>query len=418
MGVRVARVPGYPNAYNVRLSNTGSGFAESFILQVPSVAPRGPAPMLVAFHRYGVSHADAFLTTQFPQECERRGWYFVAPLGGHQRHFSSLVSQINTQRVLEFVCSRYAIDQERIYGVGFSMGGGAVATYAARHLDPDAPHFAAIINHSGTVSIAHAFAAEPDDDDADDGPAPGGANLEASDLIEYWNGGNPATSSYSFNRDSTIDLDPSTGLVGPDTDLARNLGCMKVMTVLATGDTNPYISTQTQAWLGQLAERGVDNTFISVPYVGHSWNALDAYAACDWLDPIRWTEPTHGNELADEDGQAIHRFRVDQDQTGQFTPFQWLADATANRLTIWATSNLRRVTVDAQALGLAYVGTLKWNQNSSDKTDDELVLTNLPYQPALVLRDGLPVAYEYDEQLGTCHLIGPGGGTHMWQVRF
>jgi len=374
--------------------------------------------MLVAFHRYGVSHADAFLSTQFPQECERRGWYFVAPLGGHQRHFSSSVSQINTQRVLELVCSLYSIDRERIYGVGFSMGGGAVATFAARHLDPDAPHFAAIINHSGTVSIAHAFDEEPDDDDMDDGPAPVGPNLEPSDLIQYWTGGTPETQPFAYSCDSTIDLDPTTGLVNPATDLARNLGCMKVMTVLATGDTNPYISIQTQAWVSQLTELGVDNTFISVPYVGHSWDALDAYAACDWFAPIHAGVPTHGNELADEDGQAIHRFRVEQDRTGEFTPFQWNADLPANRLSVWATNNLRRVTVDAQALGLSYIGTLKWNHLSADGTNDELLLTNLPYPPASVLRDGQAIAFEYDGQLGTCLLNSPGGALHMWQIRF
>src|SRR5262245_13438751 len=58
MGLNVLPVPGYPGVYNVTLRNTGSGYTESFVLQVPSGAPAGPRPMLVAFHRANVSHAD------------------------------------------------------------------------------------------------------------------------------------------------------------------------------------------------------------------------------------------------------------------------------------------------------------------------------------------------------------------------
>jgi predicted esterase len=411
-------VPGYPDAYNVTLRNTGSGYEESFVLQIPRFAPPGPRPMLVAFHRANVSHADAFLWTKFPEECRRRGWYFVAPLGGSQRHFSSLVSQINTQLVLDVVCHGYPIDRQRIYGVGFSMGGGAVATFAARHLDPDSPHFAAILNHTGTVSISDAFALDYDDNDADDGPLPNGPNLEAPDLMEFWNGGTPATAAFSFQRCSTIDIDPLSGLVGSGTDLARNLGNLKVMTVLATGDTHPYLPFQTQTWVGHLASLGVDNTFVSVQYVGHSWDALDAHAACEWFSPLHDIAPSGGNQLADEDGQAVFRFRVKQDQAGQFTPFQWYVDTAANRLSMWGASNLQRVSVDAQDLGLSYLGTLRWNHSNADGTADELLLTGVPYAPLLVLRDGQAATYVYDAQLGTCLLTDPDGAGHMWQIQF
>jgi len=418
MAVTMVPVPGYSGVFNVTLRNTGSGYAEAFVLQLPGRVRSGPAPLLVAFHRANVSHGDAFLSTNFPAECRRRGWYFVAPLGGHQRHFSSLVSQINTQRVLDYVCSAYPIDRRRIYGVGFSMGGGAVATFAARHLDPDAPHFAAIVNHTGTVSVAHAFASDFDDADLDDGPCPGGANLEAPDLMEYWNGGTPATAAFSFSRCSTIDIDPATDMIDDGTDLARNLAHLPVMTVLATGDTHPYLPFQTQAWVGQLLRRNVENTFVSVPYAGHSWDALDVHATCDWFDPIRAGMPTEGNQLADEDGQQVQRFTVLQDQSGSFTPFQWYADANANRLSLWGTTNLKRFRVDAEQLGLAYTGTLRWNHMSADSTDDELLLTNLPYAPVQVTRDGQPAACVYDAQLGTCLLVNPGGAAHLWQIRF
>ena len=106
------------------------------------------------------------------------------------------------------------------------------------------------------------------------------------------------------------------------------------------------------------------------------------------------------------------------DEMCLITPFQWYADANANRLSLWATANLKRFSVDAEALGLAYTGTLRWNHLSADSTDDELLLTNLPYGPALVTRDGQPAPFVYDAQLGTCLLVNPGGAAHLWQIRF
>lgn len=418
MSTRVVPVPGYPGAYNVVLRNTGSGYAESFVLQIPSNPPPGPRPLLVAFHRANVSHADAFLWTQFPAECQARGWYFVAPLGGSQRHFSSLVSQINTRRALELVAALYPIDTERIYGVGFSMGGGAVATYAARHLDAERLRFAAIVNHTGTVSVADAFAKEADDNDADDGPAPSGANLESPDLMEFWNGGSPAQAGFSFQRCSTIDLDPLTGLVGAGTDLARNLGGLKVMTVLASGDTNPYLPQQTQTWAGHLANLGVDDTFVSVAFNGHSWDALDAHMVCDWFDPVRLGDPSAGNQLADEDGQGVGHFVVRQDSAGSFTPFQWTCDPLSNRLSVWGTKNLERLEVDAARLGLAYLGTLRWNHAAGDGTADELLLQNCPGAPLHVFRDGAPASVVYDPLTQTCLVTEPDPAGHQWQLQF
>src|SRR5438552_2337184 len=45
----VRLVPGYTNLYEFRLGNTGSGWAEKFLLQPPTNVT-GPAPLLVVFH--------------------------------------------------------------------------------------------------------------------------------------------------------------------------------------------------------------------------------------------------------------------------------------------------------------------------------------------------------------------------------
>src|SRR6185503_13512505 len=151
--LRSVPVAGEPGLYDVTLNNTGSGYEERFLLQVPLVATSTPAPMLVVFHKFGVSHWDAFYNTSFITEARNRGWYLVAPLGASGVSFGSIESQVNTRAALEIVTELYNVDKTRVYGVGFSMGGGNVVSYAARNLDPQRIMFAAICDHTGGISL-------------------------------------------------------------------------------------------------------------------------------------------------------------------------------------------------------------------------------------------------------------------------
>ena len=167
-----------------------------------------PAPLLVGFHQFSASHLDIFVNTTFPQEASARGWYLLGPLSGSQGNFSSIESQINTKYVIEWVLENFLVDEGRIYGVGFSMGGGSVTNFAARHVDPGGPMFAALCNHTGSVSVHDSYI---------------NANPQGRTILESIFGGSPTRNLFAYQRSSVIDLDPVTGEVVPGADLARNL---------------------------------------------------------------------------------------------------------------------------------------------------------------------------------------------------
>jgi hypothetical protein len=91
---RAHPVAGYVGLYEFVLNNTGSGWQEKFLLQVPPVPPTGPTPLLVVFHKYGSSHGD-LISSGFIPEVQARGWYAICPLGARQKNFGNLESQIN-----------------------------------------------------------------------------------------------------------------------------------------------------------------------------------------------------------------------------------------------------------------------------------------------------------------------------------
>jgi poly(3-hydroxybutyrate) depolymerase len=395
-------VPGYPGLYNVTLNNTGSGYQEMFLIQVPDVKPTSPVPLLVVFHKYGVSHADALFNTNFVSEARTRGWYMVAPLSASQQNFASLQGQINTEAVLSYATSTFPIDRTRIYGVGFSMGGGTCTSYAARHLDPGSPMFAAIVNHTGDVSLANTYANE---------------SAQIQGVLEGWYGGSPSAEPFNYQRCSTIDLDPTTNTVGVGTDMSRNLAALAVLDWMANSDPESYLLNQTLAFESHIQAQNASNVFTSVAGSVHSWSTLDDTQACDYLAQFSLQLPASGSTLADQDG-TYYRFQVQQDAAGAFTPFSWSVDTVQNRLSVWQTANLQRLTVDSAGLGLVFVGKLHLNLETSDGTGDDILFTSVPSAPISVTRDGMPASGTYDPQMHTFLVHETSGGGHQWLLQF
>ena len=133
---------GAPGVYSISFNDTGTGWQESFLLAVPR-NPLPSPPLLVMFHGYSTSENSCLTQTPLMKMAMERGWYVVAPLGAHQMNYGVPYSQANIEFVLDWVLHTLPIDTDRIYGIGFSMGGGGVSSYAARHLDPDHARFAA-----------------------------------------------------------------------------------------------------------------------------------------------------------------------------------------------------------------------------------------------------------------------------------
>lgn len=380
----------------------GTGYDEEFLLQVPP-ASAFPAPMVVAFHKYGVSVKDIPINTTFPQECEQRDWFLLAPLGASQISYSSEPCQRNTEFVLETVTSLSAgkIDPTRIYGVGFSMGGGVALNYAARHLDPLRPMFAALYNHTGSVSLVDTYTQSP----------------PSQPVLEFWFGGPPWSSGLIYQRASLLDFDPVTEVVDVDTDLTRNLTHIPVRSMYVTFDPVQYLKEQTEIFHSHLRSLGGASELTVKSGVGHSWSNINETEVCDWFAQQSLVLPTAGETLADRDAR-YHHFVVRQESSTTFTPFKWKGDRGLNRLELSETANLLRLEVYTSSLDLDTAAPLEVTLATADGLADEVLLTGYALPPTTVLRDGVPsAAWSHFPLLGALLLLETDGTvSHTWQV--
>lgn len=402
--------PRYTRYYEVTI-NPGTGFAETFVVQRPNVAPTTPAPLLMGFHRYGVSQKDIPVHTGLVWECLKRGWYLIAPLSAAQIHFSSLESQANTAAVFEWVFANFAIDRTRVYGVGFSMGAGAALNFAARHVDPAGPMFAAIVDHTGTVDLNDAYLNDP--------------TLQAWPYpLDYWFGvpWQPGSADpWRMARSSVIRFDDVTLVVDPDQDLASNLTHMALKIVRADNDPLTYLRRQCDVLDAHLRNNlgfvpGPRYAYELVPSTQHVWSTLHFKNACDWLAQHSLTLPTQGSTLADRDG-VFFQFQIEQDVPNAFTPFDWDIDAANNALTLTETKNLKRATLQIASAGLSAALPLHLTLKSADGLADEVKLVGWPTAPTAVVRDGAPeTSWSHDPLTQTLTINEYDASLHAWSL--
>lgn len=415
---RVRAVPGYPGMWEFVVNNTGSGYVERFLVQ-PATGSQA-APLLVVFHKYSSSHGD-LLNTTFPAEAAARNWHVMSPLGARGKHFGNLESQINTQVAIDLVMSLWPVDRQRIYGVGFSMGGGAGANYAARHVDPSRAMFAAFVNHTGGMSLENVWANAYDDQDGDDNTPNVGENLEAPDLLESYFGGTPLQSPFGYARCSTVEIDAATTQVLPTFDFARNLAHVPMLNWRVANEPleTQYLANGLALFHQHQAPRNPANAEVVAPGSLHRWNTLDAAAACNFLAQHALTVPTSGDLLADEDG-VWFRFVLSQQQQGAFTRLRWRVDGqnpTGKLIEVLDTHNLARAQISPEQAGFAFQGTMVARLSAADGQGDHLLLTGVPNAPSFLLRDGafvLAGSWIHDPQAQTLLLLESDPGLHEW----
>ena len=409
--------------YEITITNTPTGWEEDFLLGVPHYPESGAAPLLVGFHKFEVSHWDLCEHTDFFNEAFSRGWFIVTPLGAAQQAFGGLEAQANTQLVLDF-CSILPVDPARIYGVGFSTGGGWMTSYAARHQDPTRSRFAGLVNHTGGVSLTHTYANEEQFDNGCDPPFPAcpGAcpcannpcDWEAADMLEYFYAGPPGPDPFAYLRCSLFDLqDGPPATIDAHTDMAGNLLYTPLRTSYATNDITSvglYLAAQCQALDNHLSTTlgGLEHTLVPLAASVHSWTTLDEALACDFLDSQAPAAPAGFRIVtADRDGRW-NDMTVIQDppplapgpdmdwrcgsldnEPGHFARFDWGVDVANNIFSLRSTRQLASLRVHSRDMGLEPTQPLQFYLLRGPDTDggplqDEVVITDFSSAPTSV----------------------------------
>lgn len=396
---------GTAGVHHFTFNGTGTAWQEPFLIGVPRV-PLSPAPLLVLFHGFGVSEWDCFRNTGLMKRAMERGWYVLAPRGAHDLNFSIDYAQENIEFVLDWLLAVATIDRARIYGVGFSMGGGGLTSYAARHLDPTRAMFAALVNHTGTVSIRHVY----------DNSAPAGQAILEHPLMF---GGPPSAFPFAYQRASVIDLNYLDGSIDPTTDLARNLKHVPIQHWSATFDPLAYLLVQTNSVHTWLLGLGAASERVEVISTEHTWRILSETAVLDYLESKTLVLPAEGTHrlLADRDGPYLH-FQVEQDAPGSFTPVRWNKSSALNRIVVDQTRNLKRLTVRTSSIGLNTTISLSVIPGTQDGSAEELAFDGYPNPPSDVLRNGVSNPnWSYDPSQGVVVLYeASAAGYPQWLI--
>ncbi len=325
-----AMLPG--RMLEITMNVPGQVWQERFVVGIPSQM-QNPAPVLTMFHGYGEDPRDVMTRSSLPAEAMSRGWIVFIPLGAHHFNYGIDYAQDNIEDGFEFLGARLPIDMDRIYGVGFSMGGGAAASYAARHLDPEHVQFAALVNHTGTTSLRATYQTSND------------TALFSSPLMF---GATPDQNPFVYQRSSTVDSDPGAGLVDTNAEMARNLGTIPLQNWYAVFDVNQTIIEQTVLLDERVGALGGSTEEIVVQSAVHQWGTLDPIAVIDWFESKTLSAPGPGDvtrTLADRDGRW-HSLQIEQRTAGDFTPVLWSSQTGVNALYLVDIKNAAAIATD------------------------------------------------------------------------
>ena len=409
--------PGFPGLYQLTLTGTASGVDEYFLFYVPGTGTAS-TPLVVGFHSYSVS-PNQFLNlpaAEVINQAALHNWYAVCPMGAYDVNFGVWKWQANVEEVLDWVDDHYNIDHDRVYGIGFSMGGNWMMSYAARHADPTRPMFAAVVNHTGGMSLTYTHA---------QGDPTVNAILEHPLMLE-----GPPTGQYLFGylRSQSINLDPFTLAVDQTNDMARNLTHVDVYNFHSDNDTlltSVPLKTSVDKFNAQLQLRlsqasstigaGGGSTQLVVgpdlPNVPpHSWGELDIPAAFTWLAGQTRSIPSASGGpgiICDRNGRWFH-MDVTLGTATNFATFVWGLAAGQNRFGILASNNLAKVFIRSAEVGLVTTNPSNpviLNLASADSTTDEVSLNGFA-TPPLVTPPG--TQWSHDPATGTVTIFTLG----------
>ncbi len=258
---------------------------ERFQIQVPLAAilpPFEPRPALIGYHFFGVSEQAVF-NQDIPLRCASRGWFLIAPFGVSQINFANKQSQDSLDSILNWIEQFIQLDSERLYGLGFSMGGLNSLSVALRRQDEGARRFAAVGSLLGTVDPVFAF---------NQGTPTLQTLMQSPDVF----GGTPDSAPFAYERIATARLSPGLAIDDQRAGV-NNLFDTGIYLGINVADPTTALLTQNQALAGYLQSKGFNvfvDSFAGVPV--HAWGSFDHTNVFAFFDGQ--TKPSPVNESA------------------------------------------------------------------------------------------------------------------------
>lgn len=377
-------------------AGTGTPIGEIFRYQVPvDYDPLGAAvPMVIAYHGYGASAGSVHAQSTLDEEASARGWFYMAPTGMDDKLFGPPISQQNVSAAIHWMLDNYNIDPDRLYMVGFSMGGGVVSNFAARRRDPDGLMIAALGVVSGSCDWEQTYHT-------------GTAGLKALMENQYNFGASPFDEPFRYHQASDLRFLPSTYPPPPGTlhlpfSMATNLGSIPTYVVWDVDDTLPEVTAQGPHFVSTLQDKGTELDFHTVsgtvnPANGepatHSWAVLDEADLFDFFEGkvVDRTPVTFSAKL--DIGADVSWLHLAQRFLEVFSTVDGTVDAGAGSLAVEEVSNATFIRVDLGVAGLPGPGPFDVSVSTATVGSFHLQLTGSEDPPAYVIDQATGLLY-------------------------
>lgn len=399
---------------------TGTGLPEVFKYQIPDgySALGAPHPMVIAYHGFGASALSVSNQSTLDEECNARNWIYMAPTGIDDKLFGSPISQQSTMAAVQWMTTSFNVDLDRIYIVGFSMGGGVAASLAARNRDPDGIMFAAL----GMVCSTYDWVQEYNE---------GFPSLHDWMANPYNFGGSPVDDLFAYLRVSAGHFaegsyPPYPGTLLSHESMYTNLNDVPTYITYDTQDTLVRIPLVNAALNLTLAAAGHDvavnvKTGTLNPSDGtpapHSWAVLEETELFDFFDGVSVDRHPSAFAAQLDDAGPVAWVQSEQIFPEVFTYIDGEANDAAGTLQVLNVENAESVVVDGALAGLTAMPRV--TATSADNRGFTLTLGGMASNPSYLLdvASGLIVpSVDSDPAAGTLSVKVPAMGSMEFDV--
>jgi hypothetical protein len=264
-----------------------------FSYQIPSnYSGIESIPLLVTFHQWGGNENSSY-STQFDEEANVRGWFYLSPYGGSPNNYNHQQAQEYVKWAIIWLQNNFLIDPTRIYMVGGSMGGAAGAIFANNHLDPRYPMIAATASGSGILDCERRF-----------------YEMDGNNSMIEWFGGTPEEVPFEYHRNSAVYFADSTQ------SMHYNLRFTPIYLDFGSSEPHRYHAED----LYNLLLGYNENLWIETePSGGHGFSIMDEHHTCNWMEQFELTDnPLEINVNLDESSRAYWAETVNTTSQDQF----------------------------------------------------------------------------------------------------
>lgn len=402
-------------SYFIPKTLTGTDFPEAIEYRLPSTydGQGAPHPLLVAMHGFGNSKSSCANQSTLDEEAEARGWIYMAPTGLDDQLFGSPICQQHIEVAIQYMLDNFNVDPDRIYMVGFSMGGGIALNFAARHRDPAGIMIAGVGSVSAGLDWTHTYNASPSD-------------LKAWMENPYNFGGSPTGQPFRYQQASVLHNDPATypvpGTILPDVTMGTNLGGLRTYITYDEADLIPGIislNEQLDSFLSSLGATVLktvkDQTVAPGPPgipAPHSWYVLDEAECLDHLAGVVADRYPAAFEALQDEGGAVSWVVTTPVAADTFTHVDGSVDTVARRIEIADLRNAAAVAVHAQAAGLSGPEPVRVKLTNTGSGSVRVQLTDFSHAPSRLHQwsgGALVTLVDSDPATGSLFVdVGPG----------